>query len=250
LSCAAFGDAVRPRGGAPPRQAKGGMAAERQERFCQGVIFGACRPTAQAGDHPDGVDRQQQMAACIPAQPVAPADIGHARQPARATALGMARGDAGVVQRFLWTRRGGQQRHQRQKTRTQRRIVLAHLAVALLPRRQPEEGRAQMPLGRARNPACTAQAWPLATEGHGHPRAARAGRRWPRGCRQRQRGRAKIVHHDVPSRQEGGHIHHSIGSLSWRRERHATGERHLPFYRCLLIHTKRLRINRILPIYS
>jgi hypothetical protein len=38
-----------------------------------------------------------------------------------------------------------------------------------------------------------------------------------------QRGLAKVVCHNVKSRQEGVHIDHSICSLSCRRESNATG---------------------------
>ena len=139
----AFVDDLRPTGWSPnTRQAKVGMAAESKERFCQGLIFGAGRTTAEAGDHPDGVDRQQQMEAFIAAQPVAPATIGQARQPPRAPALGISCGDAGAVQRFIRTLLGRQQPHKMQKTRDQRLILLAYLAVELLSRRQRGEGGA------------------------------------------------------------------------------------------------------------
>jgi len=83
------------------------MATQGKARLGGGLIIGACRTKADASDHPDGVDRQQQMDTLIPAQPVAPAHIGQVRQPARATALGIPRGDAGAVQGFieaLWCR--------------------------------------------------------------------------------------------------------------------------------------------------
>ena len=119
-------------------------------------------------------------------------------------------------------------------------MLLAYLAVALLPRRQPGEGGAPMPWGIAIKSACTAKAWPRAEDCQGHHRAAREGRMRPRGWLQRPRGRAKIVSHDGKSRQEGVHIDHRICSFSWRRESHSTGERHLPSYRYLLIPTQRL----------
>ena len=62
LPLEAFVNDVRPRGwSAHTREARVGTAAESKERFCQGLIFGTCRPKAEAGDRPDGVDRQQQM---------------------------------------------------------------------------------------------------------------------------------------------------------------------------------------------
>jgi hypothetical protein len=53
--------------GAHPRQARLGMATEGKARLRQGVIFGTGRANAEAGDHPPRDDRQEHMAACIPA---------------------------------------------------------------------------------------------------------------------------------------------------------------------------------------
>ena len=170
----AFVDTVRPRGWGPhTRQAKMRITAERTERFRQGVIFGACRAKAAASDHPHGIDCEPQMDACIPAQPVTPADIRPARQPPRAPALGIARGDAGAVPRFIRTLLGRQQLHQMQQARAQRLMLLASLAVALLPRRQPGEGGAPMPWGIAIKSACTAKAWPRAEDCQGVTTALR-----------------------------------------------------------------------------
>src|SRR5919205_3134753 len=104
------------------------------------------------------------MEALIPAQPVAPANIGQARQPARATALGLPRGDAGAVEGFVRTPLGCQELHEVQKTRHQHCILLAHLAVELLPRGQGGKGGAQMPSGIAIKTAFTTKALPLAKE--------------------------------------------------------------------------------------
>src|ERR671936_662116 len=46
--------------GAHARQARVGMATQGKERLCEGLIFGTCRTKAEASDHPDGVDSQQQ----------------------------------------------------------------------------------------------------------------------------------------------------------------------------------------------
>src|SRR5262249_15920925 len=60
--------------GAYTCQAWVGLATQCKERVCGGLIFGTRRTNAEAGDHPAGVDRQEQMEALIPAQPVAPAN--------------------------------------------------------------------------------------------------------------------------------------------------------------------------------
>src|SRR5215475_331439 len=70
-------DDIRPTGReAHARQARVGRATEGKERLRQGLIFATGWPKAEAGDHPPGIDRQEQMEAFIPAQPVAPANIG------------------------------------------------------------------------------------------------------------------------------------------------------------------------------
>ena len=97
LPLKALVDDIRPTGReAYARQARMGMAAEGKERLRQGLIFGTSRTKAEAGDHPPGVDRQEHMEAFIPAQPVAPANIGQSRQPAGSSALGIPRGDPGL----------------------------------------------------------------------------------------------------------------------------------------------------------
>jgi len=67
---------------------------------------------------PTGVDRQQQMEAFIPTQPVAPANIRQAGQPARATALGIPRAGAGAVDSFVRAPLGRQELDERQKNAT------------------------------------------------------------------------------------------------------------------------------------
>src|SRR5919199_1674435 len=177
VSFEALVDDIRPRGwGAHARQPRMGMAAQGKEGLGQGLIFGAGWPKAKAGDHPSRVDRHQQVESFIPAQAVAPADIGQARQPPRAPALGIARREAGAVQRFIRTLLRRQHLHQMQKTRDQRLMLLAYLAVELLPRRQAGEGGAQMTVRIAIKPALAAKALPLAEDGQGHHLAAREGR--------------------------------------------------------------------------
>jgi hypothetical protein len=79
-----------------------------------------------------GVDSQEQMAALIPAQPLAPAHIRQAGQPARATALGRPRGNAGAVEGFVRAPLGYRERHEVQQTHHQRCLLLAHLAGELI----------------------------------------------------------------------------------------------------------------------
>src|SRR5687767_10045824 len=90
-------------GGTHTGQAWMGLATQSKEGFRQGLILRAGRTKAKARDHPDRVDGQQQVEAFIPAEPVAPADIGQPRQPAGAPALGIPRGNARAVQSFVET---------------------------------------------------------------------------------------------------------------------------------------------------
>ena len=63
--------------------------ARGEEGLGERRVLGARRPKAQAGDDPNGIDGHEPMKALIPAEPVAPADIGEARQPPVAPALGI-----------------------------------------------------------------------------------------------------------------------------------------------------------------
>ena len=205
------------------RQARVGRAPEGKERLRQGLIFGAGRTTAEASDHPPGVDRQEHMEAFIPAQPVAPANISPARQPSGSSALGIPGGDPGAIEGFIGTALSSQEPDEMQKKRHEGRVLLAALPIELLPGGQSREGGPEMTLGLAVKAALTAKALPLPEHRQGHHLTPAQGglrsRVWLGG----QRGLAKVVCHNVKSRQEGVHIDHSICSLSCRRESNATG---------------------------
>jgi hypothetical protein len=72
------------------------------------------------------------MAALIPAQSVAPANIGQAWQPARAAALGIPSRDPGAVQGFIGAALGRQEVDKMQKKRAQGGLILADLPIELL----------------------------------------------------------------------------------------------------------------------
>ena len=117
---------------------------------------------------PTGVDRQQQMEAFIPTQPVAPANIRQAGQPARATALGIPGRDTGAVQGCVRTPLGRHERHEVPKKGHQRLVLRPPLAVALLARGQRRKGGPQVTLCIAIKATLTAKALPLPAEGQGH----------------------------------------------------------------------------------
>src|SRR5262245_29813308 len=131
------------------------------------------------------------------------ANIGQARQPARAAALGIPRGDAGAVQGFVRTPLSRQHLDEVQKTRHQRIRLLTYLAIELLARGQRGEGGAQMTASIAVKTALTAKTLPLPKEGQGHSLTPAKSRLWSRMGLGRQGGLAHIIHHDVKSSQEG-----------------------------------------------
>src|SRR5262245_12241216 len=114
------------------RQARVGIAPEGKERLRQGLIFGTGRTKAAASDHPPGVDRQEHMEAFLPAQPVAPANIGQARQPSGSSALGIPSWDPGAIEGFIGTALSSQEPDEMQKKRYEGRVLLADLPIELL----------------------------------------------------------------------------------------------------------------------
>src|SRR5512134_3560982 len=83
------------------------------------------------GDDPHGVDSHEHMKALIPAQPVAPADVGKPRQPAVAPALGVPGRRRGGVEQLKRTALGVEHRDQGAKAGDERAVVTADQAVEL-----------------------------------------------------------------------------------------------------------------------
>jgi hypothetical protein len=150
-------------------------------------------------------------------QPVAPAQSGQARQPARAAALGIPGGAPGALEGCIGTARSGQEPDERQQTRHQGRVLRADVPIARLPGGQRREGSPEMTLGRAVQAARPAKALPRSAHRPGHHLTPAQGRWWSRVGLRGQRGLAQVVCHHGKSRQEGVPIDHRIGSLSWGR---------------------------------
>src|SRR5262245_12104245 len=112
------------------RQARVGMTAQGKERLRKGLILRTRRPETEAGDHPPGVDRQEHMEAFIPAQPVAPTNIGQAWQPSGSATLRIAGRDPGAIEGFIGTVLGGQELDEMQKKRHEGRVLLADVPIA------------------------------------------------------------------------------------------------------------------------
>ena len=158
-------DIGTPRGRPDTRQARMGLAAQGKKGVGQPVILRASRPTATAGDHAGRVHRQQPRDAFIPAQPVAPADIRQAGQPARTPARGIAGRHPGAVEGFIGTALSGQELDEIQKKRHQGRVLMAALPIVLLPGGQRRKGGPEMALGIAIKTPRTAKALLLPEQG-------------------------------------------------------------------------------------
>jgi hypothetical protein len=85
------------------------LAAQREEGFGERLLLSAARAEAETGDHSGGRDRQEQADALEPAQAVAPADVGEARQPAGAAPLGIPGRHGRGVDRFVGRGRGARE---------------------------------------------------------------------------------------------------------------------------------------------
>lgn len=152
--------------------------------------------------------REHQMEAFIPAQPVTPADIRQAGQPACPTAFGIPDRDPGALEGLIGTARRGQAPNEMQKKRHEGCVLLADLPVALLPGGQGRQGGPEMARRVAVKTPFTAKALPLSKHPQGHHLAAAQGGLGPRMELGRHRGLAKVIDHNIKSRQEGVHIDH------------------------------------------
>src|SRR5256884_7775341 len=102
IACKAFvGDIDALGWRADTGQARRGMLTRREKGFGQGVVVATGWGKTKASNHASRSNRGEQMKALIPANAVAPADVGLSGQPARATPFGIAGGDARTVQRLI-----------------------------------------------------------------------------------------------------------------------------------------------------
>jgi hypothetical protein len=86
-------------------------------------------------------------------------------------------------------------------------VLLADLAIALLPGGQRRKGAPEMTLCIAVKAALTAEALPLSAYGQGHHLAPAQGSLWSRVWLRGQRGLAKVVYHNVTLQR---HLHGSV----------------------------------------
>src|SRR5215813_281385 len=98
------------------------------------------------------------MDAFLPAQPVAPADIGQPRQPARTTTLGIAGRPPRAIEGFIGTALGRQEPDKMQHKRDDGCVLQTDLPIVLRPSGQLRKGRPEMVLRIAVKAAFTAKA--------------------------------------------------------------------------------------------
>lgn len=67
----------------------------------EGLVLGACRSEAKAGEHALLADGAEQIKALIPAQAIAVADVGLSGQPPLTAPFGIADDHSGAVQRLI-----------------------------------------------------------------------------------------------------------------------------------------------------
>src|SRR5205807_10647274 len=84
-----------------PGPAHRGMPPNSKEGCGQRMVIATDGGEAKASDHSRRGNRGEQMEALIPTNAIAPADIGLSGQPSAATSLGISRGNARTVQRFI-----------------------------------------------------------------------------------------------------------------------------------------------------
>src|SRR6266700_7879167 len=199
------------------------------------VVATACGK-AKAGNHASWRNGSQQMEALIPANAVAPADIGLSRQPAGATPLGIARGNARTVQGFIQAALCLQVLNQVQTEGHDDIALLPLQPIELLALRQRRKRWAQVAHRIAVEGAFTGKLRPLAKHGQRHYLATRQRRRWSRTMFLSKAGRlAKIIDQHVPCSQKGILVHHQRAPFPYELDRQAHCRLWMPFFQVLSI---------------
>src|SRR5512143_178828 len=163
LACnAPRGHIDRQRRGADMRQPRVRGLAHGKAGRGPALSLSAGRPDAKTGEGPEGIDRKPHLKARVPAQPMAPANIGQSWQPALPPAVGLAGGGGGTVHGLIDTGLGLQARHQVPTAGDNGIGVLTQLPLALASIRQGGNRCPQLPLGSAIEAPLATNALPLA----------------------------------------------------------------------------------------
>src|SRR6266516_8199956 len=195
---------IRTQGGLADTPAAGvGRLTPGQDGRRQGLILGPGRSAADPRDHPPRPDGPAPVEALVPAEAVAPAAIGPARQPAGPTTLGLPRRHRRAVQGFVGPLATRQAVPQGQEARHDGRVVTAPQALQRAPRGPRGKGRAPGLGGVAVERPFASQTGPRPKEAQGDhlTPAERGPRTWVK--RWRPRGWAALVNHHGPRGQEG-----------------------------------------------
>src|SRR6266516_3081263 len=184
------------------------LAGSKQGRG-QHLIMSTGRSEAKTGNHPVGIDAQQQVEPFIPADAIAPANVGLPGQPAGATAFGITGHRWGTIQDFIETLLGMQKQDQIQPERRDSIPLLAQEPIELAAIRQLRKGRSQMMLCIAIKGPFAGKLDPLAKQRQGDHLASLQRSQRPRFLRLlSKQGLAKIIYHHVQCSQERIQIDH------------------------------------------
>src|SRR5213079_2502733 len=179
IACKAFiSDIDALRRSADTGQTRRGMPPNSKEGFGQRMVIATGGGEAKAGDHTRRGNRGEQMEALIPTNAIAPADIGLSGQPSAATSLGISRGNARTVQRFIQATLRLQLVHQVQTESHDDIALLTLQAIELLALRQGRKRRSQVAQRVAIEGAFAGKVRPLAKDRQRHHFATRQRRLW------------------------------------------------------------------------
>src|SRR5712692_3849787 len=193
------------------RQTRTGMLASRKQGRGQQLVVCTGCPKAKAGNHPHGINAQQQMEAFVPAQTITPAYIGLACQPAAASTFGIAGHRRGTIQRFIQAVLGFEQFHQIQAKGGDRITLVAHQPIELAAIGQSRKCGPQMQLSIAIKGTFAGKLHPLAKQSQSDDLTAAQAGLWSRMQHLgRQMSFAKIIAHHVQCGQEGFNVYHQL----------------------------------------
>ena len=188
----------------------------------QRMVIATGQSLAKPANHAGRSNRREQMEALIPANAIAPADVGLSGQPSRATPLGIARGDARTVQRLVQTMLRFHLVHQEQTEGHDHIAMLLRHSIELLTVGQGWERRSQVAQCIAVVGAFARKLRPLSKHRQRYHLATRQ-----RGLRtgtmffMEAYGLAKVIDHHVQCSQKGIKVHHQRAPFPYELDRQA-----------------------------
>src|SRR6266581_9678254 len=237
ITCKAFiGHIDALSGSADTGQRRRGKLSSGEKGLGKAMVVATAHGKAKAGNHASWRNGSEHMEALIPANAVAPADIGLSGQPSRAASLGIARGNARTVERFIQTALCLHLVNQRQTEGHDDITLLALQPIELLALRQGRERRSQVAQRVAVEGTFAGKLRPLAKHGQRHHLATRQRGRWSRTMFLSKALRlAKIIDHHVQCSQKGILVHHQRAPFPYELDRQAHCRLWMPFFQVLSI---------------